>query len=158
VGHAAYLEVKTEGKHSMLRKQEPPEDVYGMFVLQDPRAMVKATLPEPQFPEVQVATPRSPRLLRGHRQSRYQSGIVKVRTSYRKVSGRWAMGNEPIQGNEQGTYSALERQKGWNYGIAYGARALWRRSPHSSLRAGKPLTWRRGTGVAMTEHEGARDA
>src|SRR5271157_5399349 len=30
--------------------------------------------------------------------------------------------------------------------IAYGARALWRRSPHSSPSPGKPDTWRRGTG------------
>ena len=30
--------------------------------------------------------------------------------------------------------------------IAYGARALWRRRPHSSPRRGKPLTWRRGSG------------
>jgi len=30
--------------------------------------------------------------------------------------------------------------------IASGARALWRRSPRSSPRPGKPVTWRRGTG------------
>jgi len=30
--------------------------------------------------------------------------------------------------------------------IAYGARALWRRSPNSSPRAGKPSTWRSGAG------------
>src|ERR1035441_6742508 len=31
-------------------------------------------------------------------------------------------------------------------GIAYGARALWRRSARSSPGPGKPVTWRRGTG------------
>src|SRR4051812_10762707 len=31
--------------------------------------------------------------------------------------------------------------------MAYGARALRPRSPRSSPRAGKPPTWRRGTGV-----------
>jgi hypothetical protein len=31
-------------------------------------------------------------------------------------------------------------------GIAYGARALGRRSPHSSPGTGKPSTWRRGAG------------
>jgi hypothetical protein len=36
-----------------------------------------------------------------------------------------------------------------NFRIAYGARALWRRSPRSSPRTGKPSTWRRGAGVSM---------
>src|SRR5688572_24180438 len=44
-------------------------------------------------------------------------------------------------------------------GIAYGARALWRRSLHSSPRAGKPSTWRREAGVFdFQESRGARDA
>ena len=151
MGHAAYLEVKTDGDHSMLRTQGPSEDVYGMIALQDPRDTVKAGLPESQSPVIKVAIPRLPRLLRGHR----QTGSVPLTLS---VSGRWAMGNEPIQGDERDTYVALERQQSRNCGIAYGARALWRRSPHSSPRAGKPPTWRRGTGVAMTGHGGARDA
>jgi hypothetical protein len=37
-----------------------------------------------------------------------------------------------------------------NFRIAYGARALWRRSFHSSLRTGKPSTWRREAGVSMS--------
>jgi hypothetical protein len=152
VGHAAYLDVKAERDHSMLRKRGPSEDVYGMIALQDPRDMVKATLPEPQFPVIKVAIPRLPRLLRGHRQA---GRVVSVLLP---VSGRWTMDNESIQGNKRGTYVALERQQSRNYGIAYGARALWRRSPHSSPRAGKPPTWRRGTGVAMSGHGGARDA
>jgi hypothetical protein len=38
-------------------------------------------------------------------------------------------------------------------GIAYGMRVLGRRSPRSSLSAGKPRTWRRGTGDLMTHVE-----
>jgi hypothetical protein len=34
-----------------------------------------------------------------------------------------------------------------NFRIAYGARALWRRSPNSSPSQGKPGTWRSGAGV-----------
>jgi len=34
-----------------------------------------------------------------------------------------------------------------NFRIAYGARALWRRSPNSSPSRGKPGTWRSGAGV-----------
>jgi len=42
------------------------------------------------------------------------------------------------------------RATAMNFRIAYGARALWRRSPHSSPRPGKPATWRRAAGVSMT--------
>ena len=44
-------------------------------------------------------------------------------------------------------------------GIAYGARALRRRSPRSSPRAGKPSTWRRGAGDSASPGAGGtRDA
>jgi hypothetical protein len=46
LGQQPYLDVKAEGNGSMAVKQGTPEDVYGA-VLQDPRAMVRATLPEP---------------------------------------------------------------------------------------------------------------
>jgi hypothetical protein len=43
--------------------------------------------------------------------------------------------------------------------IAYGARALWRRSPRSSPRAGKPSTWPRGAVSPMAGlNGGTRDA
>ena len=63
------------------------------------------------------------------------------------------MCNEHIQGDEWGTYVALARSAPPERGIAYGARALWGRSPRSSRRrhdrprsTGKPCTGRRGTG------------
>lgn len=37
-------------------------------------------------------------------------------------------------------------------GIAYGARALWQRSAHSSQRWGKPITRRRGTGGSTSKN------
>ena len=65
MGHAANLEVKTEGDNSMLRKQGSPEGMYGRLALQDLRDMVRATLPEPQFPVAQAPAPRTPCLEAG---------------------------------------------------------------------------------------------
>jgi hypothetical protein len=48
-GSTAYPAAKAKGDNSMPRKRERPEDVYGR-VLQDPRALVTATLLEPQSP------------------------------------------------------------------------------------------------------------
>ena len=50
MGQPTYLEAKAEGDNSMSVKRLRPESVVGP-VPQDPRDMVKATLPEPQFPE-----------------------------------------------------------------------------------------------------------
>ena len=46
------------------------------------------------------------------------------------------MDNESIQGDEWDAYVALGRTTSTERGIAYGARALGRRSPHSSWRGG----------------------
>ena len=59
------------------------------------------------------------------------------------------MANEAIQGNVTDTYVALARSALREQGIAYGARALWRRSARSSPRAGKPATWRRAAVSGM---------
>jgi hypothetical protein len=53
LGHPPDLEVKAEGDNSMVGKREQPEDADG-GVPQDPRDMVKAALPEPQSPAVQI--------------------------------------------------------------------------------------------------------
>jgi hypothetical protein len=69
------------------------------------------------------------------------------------------MGCDPIQGDERDAYVTLARQALEKFGIAYGARALWRRSLRSSPRTGKPSTWRRETGVHDDHNQGgARDA
>ena len=41
--------------------------------------------------------------------------------------------------------------------IAYRVRALWRRSLDSSLRPGKPATWRRGSGGRMVTNVEVRE-
>ena len=43
-------------------------------------------------------------------------------------------------------------------GIPYGTRVLGERSHRSSLRWGKPITWRRMTALEASEREGMRDA
>ncbi len=50
MGQPTYLEAKAEGDNSMSVKRLQPQSVVRL-VPQDPRDMVKATLPEPQFPE-----------------------------------------------------------------------------------------------------------
>ena len=49
---------KAKGESSMVGKRERPEGVYGRDS-RDPRAMVKAGLPEPQSPAMQAHIPRS---------------------------------------------------------------------------------------------------
>jgi hypothetical protein len=56
-GSMAYPAAKAKRDCSMPLKREAPEDVYGA-VLQDPRAMVTARLPEPQPPAMQAYIPR----------------------------------------------------------------------------------------------------
>jgi len=55
LGHLTDRMSKDLWDKSMLEKQETLEDAY-RAVLQGPRDMVKATLPEPQFPAVQAHT------------------------------------------------------------------------------------------------------
>jgi hypothetical protein len=62
------------------------------------------------------------------------------------------MVKETIQGDARGTYVGLDSSPCQNHGMAYRARAPRPRSPRSSPRAGKPSTWRRGTGVLTVKH------
>src|SRR6266699_2620526 len=68
------------------------------------------------------------------------------------------MCNEHIQGDEWGTYVALERSASPERGMAYRARAPRSRSPRSSLGWGEPTTWRRGTGGRHINGGRVRDA
>src|SRR6266568_8385007 len=68
------------------------------------------------------------------------------------------MCNEHIQGDEGGTYVALERAASPERGMAYRARAPRSRSPRSSLGWGEPTTWRRGTGGRHMNGGRVRDA
>src|SRR6266446_6558955 len=68
------------------------------------------------------------------------------------------MCSEHIQGDEWGTYVALERAAPPERGMAYRARAPRSRSPRSSLGWGKPTAWRRGTGRRHGKGGRVRDA
>ena len=101
LGHPTYRMSKDSRDKSMLEKQETLEDAYRV-VLRGPRDMVKAKLPEPQSPAVQAHTHGHSVLWPCHRER-------AIRLSWRVSSARWAIGSEPIQGDERGTYVALER-------------------------------------------------
>jgi hypothetical protein len=114
-----------------------PEGAYGIAP-QDPRDMVRAGLPEPQFPAMQSHISRLQRIPGG------TVGIWRIPILRQNLPAGRAVGSDPAEGNGQGTYVALEKRLTLREcGIAYGARALWRPSLRSSPRAGKPLTTRR---------------
>ncbi len=122
--------------------------------------MVRARLPEPQSPAVKQHRPPTPRLTRGHRTTEPGRRLADAEAHAPRPSSGWrAMANEAIQGDERGTYLALGRPAAREQGIAYGARALWRRSRRSSPRPGKPATWRRGAGIRDgQDRRGTRNA
>jgi hypothetical protein len=134
-------------------KRGMPEGVYGSAP-QDPRDTVRAGLPEPQFPAMQNHISRLQRIPSG------TVGIWRIPTLRQNLPAGRAVGSDPTEGNGRGTYVALEKRLTlWECGIAYGARALWRRSLRSSPRAGKPPAWRREAGVnGALGKGGARDA
>jgi hypothetical protein len=155
LGSTAYLEAKAKRDNSMPLKRGMPESVYGI-ASQDPRDTVRAGLPEPQFPAMQSHISRPQRILGG------TAGIWRIPILRQNLPAGRAVGNDPTEGNGRGTYLALEiRLTLRECGIAYGARALRRRSLRSSPRAGKPPTTRRreaGVTCGVLGEGGARDA
>lgn len=148
LGYRTYLGLKRKGENSMFGKRVRPEAVYGRDP-QNPGDKAKAVLLELQRPFSKC---------RGSRVARLHTPIV------RRIQGPGAApekdiatgqgGSEPPQGLERSAYVALLRLSRPEDGIAYGARALWRRNLHSSRgshapsrRAGKPLTRQREVGV-----------
>ena len=136
----------------MPSKQESSEDVYDV-VLQDPRDKARATLPEPQTPAREGHLPRLQRLQRGHR---YTTDHV----SPSEPSGRWAMGNQPIQRTAQvkGSNGAPTSRSdvyrsgnaGWPTGresYGHGAPIVvgGRKGSDPPSTTGKPATGRRGS-------------
>ena len=63
-GSTTYLEAKAKGDSSMSLKRRASEGVYDV-ALQDPRAMVRATLPKPQFPVMEAYSLCRQRLVAG---------------------------------------------------------------------------------------------
>src|SRR5712691_7891128 len=138
------------GDKSMSEKQGILEDAEGI-ALQDPRDRAKARLPESQSPAVETAHSLRQRL-----------GCSAARGSpcdfcgLPPPTGR-AMENDSIQGDAWDAYVALERSAPPERGMAYRTRVPWSRSPRSSLRWGKPATWRRGTGGRHFERRRVRE-
>lgn len=132
----------------MVIKRKMSESVYGI-VLQRLNDMAKATLPESQSPGVDLTPAGSTPVTQRRRQAR-----IKLSSALR--SGRRTMRSERIQGDEREAYVVLLCFSVTEHGMAYGARALWSRSRHSSRgshapprRVGKPRTGRRAAGNQM---------
>src|SRR6476659_2740939 len=135
-------------------KRWPSGGVQG-GVPQDPHDMAKAGLLEAQSPEVKVRTRRNDacyrrRVMPGHE----PVGPGTLRGSERRpVRAVKEMSGRPTSCSIRTTMSY--------HGIAYGARALWRRSASSSRRShvrswgtGKPFTLGEGAQVITMFHAG----
>ena len=146
----------------MPSKQESSEDVYDV-VLQDPRDRARAALPEPQTPAREGHLPRLQRLQRGHR---YTTNPLFSS----EPSGRWAMGNQPIQKTVQvkGSNGAPTSRSdvyrsgnaGWPTGresYGHGAPIIvgGRKGTDPPSTTGKPATGRRGSRRKLARARGA---
>jgi len=82
-------------------------------------------------------------------------GIIRLPTKDLSVRYRTMSPGVGMSGRPNPHYCATSV----NFRIAYGARALRRRSPNSSPSRGKPGTWRSGAGVSRRQGRGGtRDA
>jgi hypothetical protein len=77
------------------------------------------------------------------------TGRLIVRRLNSPSGGRWPV--RPLKGTDGAPTSRSMRRSGRESEIAYGARALWRRSLRSSPGTGKPSTWRREAGISITQ-------
>jgi len=139
LGRLAYLAGKPGGDKSMPGTRRPSGGVQGGVPL-GPHGMAKAGLPEAQSPAVNVRTHRNDAWNRCRVMSRHEP---VGRGTLRDAERRPARAVEEMSGRPNPCSTRTTRTY---RGIAYGARALWRRSARSSQRPGKPVTRRRGTG------------
>ena len=139
LGRLAYLAGKPGGDKSMPGTRRPSGGVQGGVPL-DPHGMAKAGLLEAQSPAVNVRTHRNDAWNRCRVMSRHEP---VGRGTLRDAERRPARAVEEMSGRPNPCSIRTTRTY---RGIAYGARALWRRSARSSQRPGKPVTRRRGTG------------
>ena len=109
-GHRSDLEGTPDGDQSMTGTPETGEDVYP-DVRQDPRARVKAGLPEAQSPA------RQGHLRRTTSDAATPTGMEQAGRSITSFGGR-APTNEAGQGDERATYVALGRPRSRKQGIA----------------------------------------
>lgn len=155
LGHRTDLGPKGKGESSMFGKRMDSEAVYG-FDPQDPSDRAKAALPELQRPFSKKQGGRVARL-----QTPTDSRLPGLRNAPWDDIVASQGGSEPPQGLERSAYVTLLRPSGPEDGMAYGARALWSRSLHSSRgshapswRTGKPFTRRREAGACRFSADG----
>jgi hypothetical protein len=92
--------------------------------------------------------PNSDRAHQPWRYADYRAAIALDGISCLPTNGLSMGYREMISGvGMSGQPNPCYRATAVNFRIAYGARALWRRSPNSSPSRGKPGTWRSGAGV-----------
>jgi hypothetical protein len=139
LGHLAYLAGKPGGDKSMPGTRRPSGGVQDGVPL-DPHGMAKAGLPEAQSPAVNVRTHRNDAWNRCRVMSRHEP---VGRGTLRDAEHRPARAVEEMSGRPNPCSTRTTRTY---RGIAYGARALWRRSARRSQGPGKPVTRRRGAG------------
>jgi hypothetical protein len=164
LGHQTYLKGKPGGESSMSGKPRCLEPAKG-HVRQDPDGKMKAELPEPQCPNRNLSSREGRMAL-----SRFRNGgNLRVAGETKEEAER----HDPVVLREPPIVSLLEGvalQENWTVSnglnkdtkraskpsyrqphaecvIAYKPRGSWQRSLHSSLRTGKPATWRRETGM-----------
>src|SRR6266516_6579072 len=128
LGRLAHLDGKPEGDKSMPGKRWPSGGVQG-GVPQDPCDMAKAGLLQAQSPAVNVRTLRNDAWNRCRVMSWHEPvGRFSLRDAERRpVRAVKEMSGRPVSRSTRTTRTYR--------GIAYGARALWRRSARSSRRS-----------------------
>ena len=100
-GRQPYRRAKALWDHSMVEKHEASEHAR-LVVVQDPRDMVKAGLPEPQSPGMEIHIHRH-----GMYGRCYWNRTVSLSPS--ELFLQWTTASEVVQGDEQDTCVALGR-------------------------------------------------
>jgi hypothetical protein len=157
--HRTHLEAKAKGENSMFGKAKTNETAKKV-VRRGPVGMAKAVLPEPQCPLRKIHgldTAEYPEPL----WSRYQGDIQSLSRIREVVVIPARFGDvhvvadthskgagQPIAVSRarKGRLNRPERQLCTKCGIAYRGRPPRQRRLHSSLKTGKPSTWRRESG------------
>jgi hypothetical protein len=147
-GHGANLKPKGEGETSMPRKR---------LRMKTLSPMCRKTC---EHGERGFLEPKSP-VVRP-KANRRASEAVPALTRFERMEVRTlrcegASSNELDEGDEWAP-TLTDHTVFTELGIPYGTRVLGERSHRSSRRWGKPIAWRRVTGLEASEREGMRDA
>ena len=147
---APYLDGKPEGDRSMVSKRAGSK-MCRVVRPASPACKVRLGMSNPR-PSVAFPWPSVAHLRRRHRTWQGDATTLpKIQRWGLAIAGK-ALYDELRVVNpilvKRTPQKHAERLGRWKRGMAYKARASWSRSHRSSLRAGKPLTWRRVAGTA----------